>query len=110
MNPADHYEPIVAPPGAPDFLVHREGDHVGVAVQDVEPGSRRAVYMDSDRSAEVEVLEAVPLGHKVALADLERDVEVIEYGVVVARTRSAIRRGQMVHVHNVQSARWEASR
>ena len=104
------YEPIVAPPGAPDFLVHNEGDQVGVAVQDVQPGTRRAVYMDSDRIVDVEVGEPVPLGHKVALTDLESGVELIEYGVVVARTRSAIRRGQMVHVHNVQSARWEASR
>lgn len=110
MNSPDSYELIVAPAGAPDFLVHNEGDHVGVAVQDVAPGSRRAVYMDSDRSADVEVSESVPLGHKVALCDLEGGVEMIEYGVVVARTRGPILRGQMVHVHNVQSARWEQSK
>ncbi|GAC1613698.1 MAG: UxaA family hydrolase [Candidatus Dormibacteraceae bacterium] len=79
-------------------------------MHDVAPGRRRVIYMDSDREAELDSLEAVPLGHKTALADLEADAEVIEYGVVVGRSRAPIRRGEMVHVHNLRSARWEASR
>ncbi len=94
----------------PHFLIHNEGDHVGVAVQDVEPGPARAVYMDSDREVGVEVLEQVPLGHKVALDDLPAAAAVIEYQVRVGLTRQAIRRGQLVHVHNMRSARWEQSR
>ncbi len=97
------------PAGAPDFLVHREGDQVGVAVRDVEPGPARAVFMDSDRELALEVLEAVPLGHKVALASLPAGGEVIEYGVRVAVTREAIEAGRLVHVHNVRSARWQQS-
>ena len=93
-----------------EFLVHSEGDHVGVAVEDVGPGPAVAVYMDSDREVAVEAVEAIPLGHKVALRDLAAAADVIEYGVRVARTRCAIGAGQLVHVHNVRSARWEASR
>jgi (2R)-sulfolactate sulfo-lyase subunit alpha len=98
-------EPIVAAQ-APHFLVHNEGDHVGVAVQDVEPGRRRAVHMDSDREVEVEVAEAVPLGHKVALRDLPEGAGVVEYEVRIGVTRTAVRSGQLVHVHNLRSARW----
>src|SRR5437588_9337012 len=103
-------ESPVAPEGAPQFLAHNEGDHVAVAVQDVEPGRRRAVYLDSDREVEVDVLEAVPLGHKVALSDLDEGASVIEYEVPVAVTRGPVRSGQLVHVHNIRSARWQASR
>lgn len=103
-------EPIVAPPGAPDFLVHDEGDAVAVSVQDVAPGRRRAVYMDSDREVEVDVAEPIPLGHKVALTALAADIDVIEYRVVVGKTRAAIAAGHLVHVHNMRSARWESSR
>jgi (2R)-sulfolactate sulfo-lyase subunit alpha len=92
--------------GAPAFLIHSEGDHVGVAVQDVEPGPRDAVYMDSDRAVAVEVTEAIPLGHKVALTTLDAGADLIEYGVRVAITKSPIRPGQLVHIHNVRSARW----
>ncbi len=100
---------IVAGSGAPHFLVHNEGDHVGVAVQDVEPGGRRAVYMDSDREVEVDVLEAVPLGHKVALRDLAEGAGVIEYRVPIGVTRRAVRGGELVHVHNLRSGRWQTS-
>ncbi len=95
--------------GAPDFLIHREGDQVGVAVQDVEPGPARAVHMDSGRRVDLEVRERVPLGHKVALSDLEAGADVIEYGARIGLTRRPIERGELVHVHNIRSARWETS-
>jgi (2R)-sulfolactate sulfo-lyase subunit alpha len=96
-------------PGAPNFLVHNEGDHVAVAVQDVEPGAARVVYMDSERSIDLEVVERVPLGHKVSLSDLDSGVELVEYRVPVGRTRRPIRKGELVHVHNLKSRRWEKS-
>ena len=98
-----------APPSAPAFLAHNEGDMVAVAVQDVAPGECTVVYMDSDREARITVTEAVPLGHKVALIELAEGAEVLEYGVRVALTRQPIMAGQLVHVHNVRSARWQNS-
>lgn len=98
------------PANAPDFLIHNEGDAVAVAVHDVAPGERKAVYMDSDRDVNVNVTQAIPLGHKVALVDLGEGVEVIEYGVRIGNTREAIQAGQLVHTHNIRSARWQNSR
>ena len=91
------------------FMVHNEGDHVGVAVEDVAVGRFQAYYMDSHREVEVDALEPIPLGHKIALTDLAPDADLIEYGVRVGKTRKAIGRGHLVHVHNVRSARWAAS-
>lgn len=103
-------EYIQAVESAPGFLIHNEGDAVAVAVQDIEPGERKAVYMDSDREAMIAVTESIPLGHKVALVGLGEDVDVIEYGVRVGVTRQVIKAGQLVHTHNIRSARWQNSR
>lgn len=103
-------EQIRAGASAPGFLVHNEGDSVGVAVQDIEPGTHKAVYMDSEREVTVEVMEAIPLGHKVALVELGKGADVIEYSTRVAITREPIAVGQHVHVHNVRSAKWQNSR
>ncbi len=100
---------VAAPVGAPHFLAHREGDHVAVAVQDVEPGPGRVLYMDSSRAIELAVQEPVPLGHKVALTDLPGIAEVVEYGVRIGLTREPIAQGRLVHVHNIRSARWQKS-
>ncbi|WP_052891466.1 UxaA family hydrolase [Thermogemmatispora carboxidivorans] len=98
-----------SPSAAPGFLIHNEGDHVAVAVQDVQPGRHSAVYMDSEREITITVLEAIPLGHKVALSDLNEGQAVIEYGLPIGLARRPIQAGQHVHTHNIRSARWQKS-
>lgn len=95
---------------APAFLVHNEGDVVAVAVTDVAPGVAGVRYLDSGRRVDIEVTEPIPLGHKVALAELSEGADVREYGVRVAVTRAPIAKGSLAHVHNLRSARWETSR
>jgi (2R)-sulfolactate sulfo-lyase subunit alpha len=100
---------VRAPKDAAHFLVHKEGDHVAVAVQDVDPGPVRVAYMDTDRIVDMRSIEQIPLGHKMALIDLGASIDVIEYGVRVGLTRSAIKQGALVHVHNIRSAKWQKS-
>lgn len=96
-------------PAAPQFLAHQNGDHVAVAVQDLAPGPARGFVLSDDSELTVEVLDEVPLGHKIALVDLGDGAEVIEYGVQVAVTSAPISAGRHVHTHNVRSARWQSS-
>ncbi len=91
--------------GEPGFLAHRDGDLVGVAVRDFEPGPVAGGYLTGPVSLSVQLVEPVPLGHKLALADIAAGQDVIEYGQRVGIASRDIRRGEHVHVHNVRSAR-----
>lgn len=91
------------------MLVHSEGDDVGVAIRDLEPGEVVAAWLDSERRASIVVTEAVPFGHKVALEAIEAGADVTEYAVRIGRSREAIAPGQLVHTHNLRSARWQLS-
>ena len=102
-------EPVSAPPGELAFLVHRAGDDVAVAVRDTQPGDATAALLDSGQRFGVAVRAAIPLGHKVALRDLAADAAVTEYGVTVGLTRCDIAAGDLVHTHNIRSARWHSS-
>lgn len=93
----------------PDFLAHDDGDHVAVAVRDVSPGEALVGFLDESESMRLTVSEAVPLGHKVALADVAAGADVIEYGLRIAVATTGISRGGYVHTHNVRSARWHNS-
>lgn len=93
----------------PQFLVHKDGDHVAVTVRDLTPGVAHGFVLASDRSLTVEVKDSVPLGHKFALTELSEGDAVIEYGIQVGLATSAIGVGQYVHTHNVRSARWQRS-
>lgn len=89
------------------FLVHKRGDHVGVAVVDIESGEHvEGVFMDDDSTIDVEAAAAVPLGHKIAIATLAPDSEVIEYGIPIGKTTAPFEPGTYVHTHNLRSARW----
>lgn len=91
------------------FLAHQQGDDVAVAVRDAEPGHAAAALLDSGDRFEVVLREPVPLGHKAALRDLAEDEQVIEYGVAIGLARRPIRTGELVHTHNLRSARWQKS-
>jgi len=92
---------------AHQFLIHRTGDHVGVAVVDIGRGQTVAgVFMDTDRSIEVVSLSDVPLGHKIALAVLDAGAPVIEYGTQIGLTLVPVQTGEHVHTHNIKTARW----
>jgi (2R)-sulfolactate sulfo-lyase subunit alpha len=90
------------------FLVHRKGDYVGVAVEDVCGGEKiSGVNMDDDTATPaLTACDDIPLGHKIALRDIDEGAEVIEYGVRIGRARTRIATGAHVHVHNLKSARW----
>jgi (2R)-sulfolactate sulfo-lyase subunit alpha len=94
----------------PDFFVHRDGDHVAVAVADLEPGPVRGVVLASDGDVTAELHATVPLGHKFALVPRASGDDVIEYGVRIGIAASDIAAGDYVHVHNMRSARWPQSR
>jgi (2R)-sulfolactate sulfo-lyase subunit alpha len=89
------------------FLIHKRGDHVGVAVADIQRGEHvQGVFMDDDSTIEINAHDAVPLGHKIAIADLVVDTSVIEYGIPIGTTVASISTGTYVHTHNLKSARW----
>jgi (2R)-sulfolactate sulfo-lyase subunit alpha len=92
---------------AHSFLVHAPDDVVGVAVQDIEPGPAVPGKIQSNGSElTLEVLDPVPLGHKVALRSLASGEQVIKYGIAIGRATRDIRPGEHVHVHNVKGERW----
>jgi len=93
---------------APDFLVHEEGDSVGViVVEGIRAGAEISGWiMAQDRTITIQTLTDIPIGHKVALVDLAAGDSVIKYGVDIGRVTAAIRRGEHVHVHNLKTRRW----
>jgi (2R)-sulfolactate sulfo-lyase subunit alpha len=89
------------------FLIHKKGDHVGVATSDIEAEeSVVGVYMDDDSTVEVDARGEVPLGHKIAVRACEPGGVVIEYGVQIGKASEGFEVGDYAHTHNLKSARW----
>ena len=89
------------------FLVHEKADNVGVATVDIKSGEvAQGLYMDSQESLEMKALEDIPLGHKIALADISAEASIIKYGADIGRVVSNIATGKHVHTHNLKTRRW----
>ena len=91
-----------------DFIVHDKADTVGVVVvEDVSPGkSLTGWIMETDETIQLKALDAVPLGHKIALDDIKTGATVLKYGHDVGRTVAEIGKGRHVHTNNLKTKRW----
>jgi altronate dehydratase small subunit len=81
-------------------------DNVAMALVELTPG----MVVHVPRGAGVPDLELtvhahIPFGHKVALAAIPAGEPVRKYGESIGRAATAIRAGEHVHTHNVESQR-----
>ncbi len=90
------------------FVVHEEGDSVGVVVvEGVKAGDALTGWiMEQDQTLAMKALNDIPIGHKLAIRDLKNGDTVIKYGVDIGRAVAPIRTGEYLHVHNVKTKRW----
>ncbi len=94
-------------PSRVDLLVHADGDQVAIAVGTVEPGPANVAWLDSANREIVGAIEEIPFGHKMALVDISEGDEVIEYGVKIGVAQIPVKRGELVHTHNLRSVKWQ---
>lgn len=90
------------------FIVHDEADTVGVAVvEDLQPGMDLTGWvMENNDTVTLRCLDAIPLGHKIALKDIQAGDTVLKYGHDIGRAAADVSKGRHVHVHNLKTKRW----
>lgn len=91
-----------------DFVVHDEGDSVGVVVvEGVKAGDTITGWiMDQDKELTFTAASDIPIGHKLAIKALKEGDTVIKYGVDIGRVVAGIGMGEHAHVQNIKTKRW----
>ena len=92
----------------PDLIIHDEKDNVGVVV--IEPTKKgqdcSAWIMENDKSVQIQSKDEIPLGHKIAMIDLNEGDTILKYGHDIGKVVKSIKKGEHVHVHNVKTKKW----
>ncbi|UTW45461.1 UxaA family hydrolase [bacterium SCSIO 12696] len=82
-----------------DDIIRLHGsDNIGV--------SRRNLSVDemiTINGQAVRVAENIPVGHKVALADISDGDKILKYGAPIGSATAVIETGRHVHLHNMKS-------
>jgi altronate dehydratase small subunit len=79
-------------------LLLSERDNVIVTCANLKSGD--VVTLDGEA---VTLRADVPLGFKLARCDLAPGDKVLKYGAIIGSATAAIQRGDVVHLHNMQS-------
>jgi len=90
------------------FVVHDEGDSVGVVVvEGVKSGQKlNGWIMDQDKDIVIDARSDIPIGHKLAIKPLKSGQTVIKYGVDIGKTIADIAVGEHTHIQNLRTKRW----
>jgi hypothetical protein len=81
----------------PLLLLHPE-DNIVVARRDIAAGEN--VELDGETFA---ITAPVELGHKLARRALAVNTRVLKYGAPIGSMKTAVARGEHVHLHNLRS-------
>ena len=80
------------------FQIH-DADNVATLLEDADG----AVRVLGARPQEIQLLEKIQRGHKVALQDVAPGEAVVKFGVPIGHATRSISRGAWVHLHNLAS-------
>ena len=91
-----------------DFVVHDEGDSVGVVVvEGVKAGDQITGWvMDQNQDIQFTAASDIPIGHKLAIKSMQQGDTVIKYGTDIGKVVADIGTGEHAHVHNIKTKRW----
>jgi altronate dehydratase small subunit len=88
-----------------EALVLHPKDNVATAVRRL--GRGQSVNINNRRYI---LLEVIPIGHKLALQDIEAGEKIIKYGEIIGQATARIKQGEHVHIHNVEGLRGRGDR
>ena len=86
----------------------RPKDNVGVVViEKITPKQDCSCWiMENDSTVNIQSIDEIPLGHKIAMVDLKEGDTILKYGHDIGKVVKSIKKGEHVHVHNVKTKKW----
>ena len=92
----------------PDLIIHDEKDNVGVVVIEkiTQNQDCNCWIMENDKSVKIQSKNDIQLGHKIAMVDLNEGDAILKYGHDIGKVIKSIKKGELVHVHNVKTKKW----
>ena len=93
---------------ATEIIIHDQKDNVGVVViEKITPKQECTCWiMENDSSTSIQSKDEIPLGHKIAMNDLNEGDTILKYGQDIGKVVKPIKKGEHVHVHNVKTKKW----
>jgi (2R)-sulfolactate sulfo-lyase subunit alpha len=89
-------------------VLHDSKDTVAVAVvEGIKAGTELTAWvMEEDKLIQLQAKQDIPIGHKVAMTNMNVGDTVYKYGVDIGKVVAPITAGDHAHVQNIKTKRW----
>lgn len=81
-----------------EFIKINTSDNVVIALKNYKKGE--TITLDGDSLI---LLEDVSKGHKIALGNIEKDEDIIKYGMPIGHAVTPVKKGEWIHTHNMKT-------
>ena len=88
-----------------ELIIMSDADNIGVIKGPAVVKGQKITIDDGRSKNDIEVLEEIPFGFKIAIRDIKSGEKVYKYGEPIGIASLDIRKGEMVHVHNMEGFR-----
>ena len=85
-------------------VVINPNDNVATVVNDFSAQTVIRFFIDQTEHS-VQLVQDIPLGHKVAIREIKAGQAVIKYAESIGLATETIKPGQHVHIHNMETQR-----
>nr|WP_319487788.1 UxaA family hydrolase [uncultured Caproiciproducens sp.] len=85
--------------------VHNMDNVATIFADGIVKGTEVEIRDKKGNSEIIKVLDDVPYGHKIALRDIQVNEQITKYGEKIGVATKIIKKGDYVHVHNLDSTR-----
>ena len=85
-------------------LIMHPLDNVATALAEIRAGEEVAIPLPG-KALTLRATETIPFGFKIALQEIPQGGIIRKYGETIGRATTAIARGALVHIHNLEGTR-----
>ena len=86
------------------MIILHPKDNVGIIKRDVKEGEMLVIEEEKYKNS-IKTREDIPYRFKIALKDIHTGEEIIKIGEIIGKAKKEIKKGEMVHVHNIEGLR-----
>jgi altronate dehydratase len=87
------------------LIIHHDDNVANLIGPGAQGGQVECTVEGRPARETVTLVDDIPANHKFARVDIRAGQPIIKYGLSIGKASRDIRRGQYVHVHNIESNR-----
>lgn len=86
-------------------LIVDDKDDVAVAIEAIKKGDLVTYRLKNGEEQSLQALQDITIYHKIAVRDISKGQKVMKYGEHIGEATCDIKKGEHVHVQNLQGVR-----